>query len=52
MVAERLKRYAVIISVVFVLVMIYLTSMHSFIDFFYFLIMLYGVYVFVDTDDE
>lgn len=52
MVAERLKRYAVIISVVFVLVMIYLTSMHSFIDFFYFMIMLYGVYVFVDTDDE
>ena len=52
MVAERLKRYAVIISVVFVLVMIYLTSMYSFIDFFYFLIMLYGVYVFVETDDE
>lgn len=52
MVAERLKRYAVIISVVFVLVMIYLTSMHSFIDFFYFMIMLYGVYVFVETDDE
>ena len=52
MVAERLKRYAVIISVVFVLVMIYLTSMHSFIDFFYFLIMIYGVYVFVETDDE
>ena len=52
MVAERLKRYAVIISVVFVLVMIYLTSMHSFIDFFYFLIMLCGVYVFVETDDE
>ena len=52
MVAERLKRYAVIISVVFVLVMIYLTSMHSFIDFFYFLIMLYGVYVIVETDDE
>lgn len=52
MVAERLKRYAVIISVVFVLVMIYLTSMHSFIDFFYFMIMLYGVYVFAETDDE
>ena len=32
MVAERLKRYAVIMSVVFVLVMIYLTSMHSFIE--------------------
>lgn len=52
MVAERLKRYAVIMSVVFVLVMIYLTSVHSFIDAFYFLIMLYGVYVFIETIDE
>ncbi len=36
MVAERLKRYAVIMSVVFVLVMIYLTGVHSFIDTFIF----------------
>lgn len=52
MVAERIKRYAIIMSVVFVLVMLYLTSLRSFIDAFYFLIMLYGVYVFVETVDE
>ena len=51
MLAEKLKKFAVITGVVFILVMFYLTSLHSFIDAFYLLIMLYGVYVFVETID-
>ncbi len=51
MIAEILKKYAVIMCVVFILVMVYLTSVRAPIDVFYFLAMLLGVYVFAKDID-
>jgi hypothetical protein len=51
MIAEILKKYAVIMCVVLILVMVYLSSVRSPIDVFYFLIMLLGVYVFAKDID-
>ena len=51
MIAEILKKYAVIMCVVFILVMVYLTSVRAPIDVFYFLTMLLGVYVFAKDID-